>query len=267
MQPHYRHTRKEKQMNRFSVRACGAVLAALVLAPAAAAQAPLPPAQQLVDRYVQAIGGRDAYHAHRSVRMTAKFELPAMGMSAEMTSMQKQPNMMRQVVTIPGMGEMQSGYDGDVAWTLDPMQGARLLDGAELQQARDQSAWGAATRDRELIQEMQTVERTEVAGTACYKVRIVWKSGREQHDCYATDTGLLMATMTRQESQMGQIEVQTRVMDYKEFGGVKMPTRIMQEAGPQQVIITIGDVEFDTVTAEELAPPAQIKALKEQRGG
>lgn len=243
------------------------LLAALLIVPGALrAQANLPPAEELVSRYVQAIGGADAFKKHKSMSMSLSWEMPAMGLQAEMSVKQMQPNLVSTRVNIPGMGEMVSGYNGKIAWSMDPMQGARLLEGAELQQTADQSQWGYAVRDPGLIKEMETVERTTMGDTECYKVRVVWKSGRESHDCYAVETGLIVATIMEQESQMGTIMAETLMSEYKDFGGVKMATRMSATLMGQPMVVKLHDIEFGTVSESEFELPPQIKALAEDRG-
>ncbi len=253
-----------KRLDRYVLRA---LLATLVIVPGALrAQGGLPPAEELVSRHVQAIGGVEAYKKHKSMAMSLSWEMPAMGLKADMTVKQMQPNLVASQITIPGMGEILSGYNGKVAWAMDPMQGARLLEGAELQQTMDQSQWGYAVRSSELIEEMETVERTTMGGTECYKVRLVWKSGRESHDCYAVDTGLIVATIMEQVSQMGTIHTETLMSEYKEFGGVKMATRMSANMMGQPMLVQLNDIEFGTVSASDFELPAQIKALTEERG-
>lgn len=245
-----------------------AFAAALFLAPVALAaqESELPPARQLVDRHVEAIGGADAYRKHTSMRMNATLEMPAMGMRADVDIKQKQPNLMAMTMTVAGMGEIRSGFDGQVAWAVDPMQGARLLTGPELAQARDQATWDAALRSPEVVSELRTVERTKVGGQECYKVQVTWRSGRESHDCYSTETGLLVGTSMEQQSAMGTVRVETQMNDYKEFGGVKVATRVTQNMMGTQQTITLNNIEFDTVTDADVAPPEQIKALAGPRG-
>lgn len=237
-------------------------LAACALAPAAASAQQLPPAQQLVQRYVQAIGGRDALLAPRTTRTRGTFEMPASGLTGELEVLAGKPNRVATRVTIPGLGEIRNGYDGTTGWSVDPMMGARLLSEAELAAAREQADPMAAVRDPSVFTSMTTVEQTAMGGQACYKVRLVWKSGRESFDCYAVDSGLLVGSITNQESPMGTMSVTTLVSDYKNFGGVRMPTRMTQEAMGQQQVMTITSVEFDVVDDAAFALPAEIAALK-----
>ena len=259
-----------------------ALLAALCAVPALAAQTPakappkpaasaqasaLPPAQQIIDRYVAAIGGRDAILRHSSYRATGAFEMPAAGIRGDLELAHAKPNKMAMKVTIPGLGEIVSGYDGTVGWSVNPMQGPRLLEGKELEQMSSEAEFGNWLRAGSNITSRETVERTEIAGRPCYKVRIVWKSGRESFDCYSTETGLLVAMVSKQESPMGTVEVTSLVDDYKQFGDVKLATRTRMQMMGQEQVMTITAVEFDAVPPSAFERPAAIQALVKQKGG
>lgn len=237
-------------------------LAVCAVAPAPAAAQQLPEATQLVQRYLDAVGGREALLAPRTTRARGTFEMPAAGITGELEVVSGKPNRMVTRVTIPALGEMRSGFDGQTGWALDPMMGARLLTGAELDAAREQADPLASVRDPSTYQSMTTVEQTTMGGQACYRVRVVSKSGRESFDCYAVDTGLLVASVNTQDSPMGTMTVTTLVSEYKQFGNVRMPTRMTQEMMGQQQTMTITSVEFDVVDDAAFALPAEIQALK-----
>lgn len=236
----------------------GALL--LAAAPLSLAAQALPSAESLTAKYVEAIGGRDAVLAQRTSHTKGTFEMPAAGLTGEMESYSEMPKMVN-IITVPGLGVIRSGFDGTTAWSLDPFQGARVLGDAELQQMKDQTNPLASVRDASLFTSMETVERSEIDGQACYRVKFVWKStGKETSDCYAVDTGLLLATTSTTESPMGSIESTMRFSDYREFGSVKMPTRMTQEMMGAQQIFTISSVDFGAVDPAVFELPAEIRA-------
>ena len=237
-------------------------LAACALAPAPAAAQQLPPAQQLVQRYLEAVGGRDALLAPRTTRTRGTFEMPAAGLSGDLEVVAGKPNRVSTTVNVPNIGSIRSGFDGTSGWALDPMMGARLLTGAELEAAREQADPLAAVRDPSTYTSMETVEQTTMGGQACYKVKVVSKSGRESFDCYAVDGGLLVASVNKQDSPMGSMEIVTLLSDYRQFGNVRMPTRLTQDMMGNQQVITITSVEFDVVDDAAFSLPAEIQALK-----
>lgn len=238
------------------------LLGAAVAAPSvlAAQQGSLPPARQLIDKYIAAVGGKPAILAHKSQRVKGTFEVPAQGMTGEYELLAARPNLMSMKMNIPGVGEITSGYDGTVAWSNNPMQGPRVMTGKELD-ALKESGPDAELRDPSVLASAETVEKTTMAGQSCYKVKLVWKSGRTTFDCYNVDNGLLVAQSASQESPMGTIEVQTTLSDYKDFGGVKRAATRMQEMMGMQQIMTIKSIEYDVVPSTAFELPKEIKAL------
>jgi hypothetical protein len=240
-----------------------ALLAAFVVAvsPAALAAQELPSAEAITTRYVEAIGGRETVLGAHTSHARGSFEFPAAGITGELEIFSAKPGKMLSKVTIPGLGVMRTGFDGTLGWALDPMSGARVMEGAELEAMRDQTNPLAAVRDKSVFTSMETVERTEIEGQACYKVKFVWKSGRESVDCYAVDTGLLVATTSTQESPMGAIETTMIFSDYRQVGDVKMPMRMTQKMMGQQQVMKFTTVEFDSVDPSVFELPAEIKVL------
>jgi hypothetical protein len=236
---------------------CAGILA---LVPAPATAQDLPDAKAVIARYVEAIHG-DVVRRHASMRTTGSFSLPAMGTTGQLEIMQARPNHMVMSVNLPGLGEIRSGFDGEVGWSMNPMEGPRLLTGKELVQQSDDAAFESGLRDASLITSMETIEQSVVEDTPCYMLRIVWKSGRETMDCYAVDTGLLIATTSRNETVMGTVEATMLYSDYREFDGFRMPTRTRQRVMNQEFVMTITSVEFGTVSKTAFEPPPEVRAL------
>lgn len=225
----------------------------------AAAQA-LPDAASIVRKYIEAIGGA-AFGDKPGMVTQGTFSMPAMGTSGAMQVSQARPNRLVLSMNLPGIGEMRSGFDGETGWSLNPLEGPRLLTGTELMQLKDDADFGATLREARLITGMETVDRREVEGQACFRVRIQWKSGRETFDCYATDTGLLVSTEMRTETVMGTVDAAVFFSNYKEFDGIRMPTRTIQRVMGQEFVMTLDAVRFGPVDEAVFALPAEIKAL------
>jgi hypothetical protein len=232
-----------------------------------AASSSLPSGRAIIDRYVQAIGGRDAVLRHTTIRSMGTFEMPAAGVKGDLTVVQAKPNRMALTMNIPGMGQMNTGFDGTTGWSINPMQGPRLLEGKELEQIREDAGPAATLRGPDRVRSAETLELTTMGGQSCYKVRIVSVSGRESFDCYSPETGLLVGMTQRQESPMGTVEVTTIFSDWKEFNGLKTATKLRQSMMGQEQILTIDRLEFDRpedMKAVEL--PEQVKPLVKPKG-
>ena len=108
-------------------RSLSLTLLLLVVAGAASAQTP----QAILERYSKAVDPEGKIATVAGFRSSGTFEMPAAGISATFTAVQRRPNQMAMSIVIGGMGELRQGFDGTTAWASDPMQGPRLMTGLE----------------------------------------------------------------------------------------------------------------------------------------
>ena len=237
-----------------------AVSLSALFASSAGAQG-LPAAKDLIARYGKETGGA-AWKSHQSARMKATMEFPGIGMKADIEAANIFGNknyLMK--MTIPGMGEAVSGFDGTTAWMKEPTMGARLLAGAEAEQIIEEADPESSMRTTPNIVTSETKEKTSMNGKECYKVEHKWKSGRTTYDCFGVSDGLIVATTGKQTSAMGEIEVTQFFSEYKEMGGIKRATVMSGQMMGQELKTTLTSWEWDTVKPSDVEPPADIKAL------
>jgi hypothetical protein len=238
------------------LRAAAIVLPMLAASQVAGAQ--LPTAQAIITKYVAAINGSAIMNA-KSIVTKGGMSMPSAGINGTVQMTQAGTNQMQMITNIPGMGDIQAGYDGNIAWAADPMQGPRILSGKEMEQIRDESDRRTTIRDPQLFTSMTTVADTTMNGEKCYEVKLVWKSGRETFDCYSAASGLLVGSRSVQTTSMGAVPVITLFNDYKKFGDVMAATTTTMEMMGQQQILTITSIELGNGAV--ITPPPAVQAL------
>lgn len=229
---------------------------------ASAQSSSLPSAESIVARFADAIGG-DAYLNARSIVTRGTMSMPAAGINATFEMTQVAPDRMAMVTEIAGLGKVEAGYDGTTAWSMDPMQGPRVLTAQELSQVVDEADRRGALRSPAMFSSLVTVADTTMNEERCFLVKFTWKSGRETTDCFSAGTGLMVASRSVQETAMGAIPLLTLINDYRKFGDIMVPTRTVQEAvgmGHQQ-ILTVVSVEFGDGAGVTITPPPAVRAL------
>ena len=237
-----------------------AALALAVQAGAAAAQQ-LPPASQVVEKYVQAIGGRATAERFAARHVVAEMSMPAMGMTMQMETWTARPNRSFSRMEMSGMS-ITSGFDGTVAWVNSPMSGPKILDGPEFRQAFDNANFDNNIDFTKVFTTMETVGERTVAGQACWNVKMVSANGTEVQNCFDKQSGLLVGTISRQHTQMGEVTADIVLSEYKEFDGLRLPTRMRMTMGPQQVVTTIKSVSHAPIADSVFALPPEIRALQ-----
>ncbi|MES2523262.1 MAG: hypothetical protein V4617_11220 [Gemmatimonadota bacterium] len=248
-------------MKSFAKMAAVAVVAFASATTTAAAQA-LPAASEIIAKHVAAIGGKDAIAKITSMQQKGTLEVPAAGLSASMETFAAQDRLFLKQV-FPGIGEILTGFDGNVAWTTNPMQGPRLLKDKELEQMKEQADFvGSMSFAPERYSKIETTGLVDFNGEKAYKVRFVRKpSGNESTGYFSVASGLQIGSETSQVSESGKIELSTEIGDYKQFGPVKVSTKQSTTMGPQKIITTVQDVTVNAVPATAFVPPADVKAL------
>jgi hypothetical protein len=164
-------------------------------------------------------------------------------------------------ISLGGLGEISTGYDGKVGWLLNPMTGPMLLQGKQLEQLRADSEFDAPLHDPAGYRVLEIVGRVEFEGRPAYKLRALRTSGDEDFEFYDVETGLLLGSMVTRESPMGAIKAVNVMGDYKPFDGLQIPTRQVQRLMGTEQVLTITGVEFGKVEASSFVPPPAIRAL------
>ena len=218
--------------------------------------------EEILRRYTAAIDPENRIASLEGVRTVGQMEMPAMGVSATITGVQRRPNQMIMTISIAGIGEMKQGFDGTTAWASDPMSGPRILSDAETKQMQDGANFEAMGRDPSLFTKIEAAAETVVDGEAADCVQLTWKSARVTSECYARTNGLMIESRSKQASPQGEIETVTRMYDYKPVGGVLMAHRLQNEMMGATQIITLTEVAVGPVDAKLFELPPEIKALK-----
>lgn len=186
-----------------------------------------------------------------------------MGLTAEAENIAAAPDRMAQKASIPGIGDIVSGTNGELAWQVNPMQGPRLLTGKELQDAMDAADfYGNLLFPPDRYSSMETVGIADFAGEQAYELRLVRKASDKIVTRYfSVATGLMIGSSSTQESPMGSTPTVSVFSDYRDFGGRKFATRSEATVGPSKIVMTVRDITLNDVPDSAFAAPEAVKAL------
>jgi hypothetical protein len=213
--------------------------------PAAKPAANLPSAEQIINKFVQAIGGKAALEKINSREAKGTFELAAMGVSAPVEMSSKAPNKTVMTIDIAGFGTIQRGYNGTVAWENNPQTGLRDLSGGELAQMKLGSDF---YRDVKLMQVFpkMTVKGVEKVGSSdAYVIDATSAEGINETMYFDTQSGLLVRSDIEADTAQGKMKVSSYVSDYRDVDGVKIPFTIKQTTPTIEFTIKLDSVKHN----------------------
>lgn len=240
-----------------------AMLAALVCSIAAAApNEALPKADVILDKFVEATGGKGAYDKVHTEKWTGTFELVGKGVKGAVTAYRSEPNKSVTVVELEGIGSIQDGTDGETAWTLSSLQGPRIKQGDERAATMREATFRGPAEWRKLYKNAETTGVENVDDQACYKVVLTPNEGKPETRYFDKKSNLLVKLNMQLASPMGEIPTETVLSDYKEQNGLSAPRKVHQKALGQEFLITINRVEYNIdMPKDRFDLPAEIKAL------
>jgi len=227
---------------------------------------PLPSAEYVLDRYVQVTGGKQAYAKRKTEIAHSTVEFAAVGIRGSMTRYAAEPDKYYTSMDIEGLGKVEMGVNGQVAWENSALLGPRIKTGVERAEAIREGSLNSTVNWRKLYPQVQNAGIETIDGEECYKVIMTPAEGQPVIGYYQKKSGLQVKVSTVSSTQMGDIPVELIASDYKDFGGILEPARVTQKTGPQEFTITLDRVEVNpAIPPEKFALPAEVRQLVDKR--
>ncbi len=231
----------------------------------ALAEDKLPTGEEVLDRYVEVTGGKAAYEKFHNTVIKTKLEMVGMGMTGSMTVYSSKPNKMYSVFEAEAFGRIEEGYDGTVAWQMNPMMGPRIKEGAEKMMTQRQSLFNSDINWHQIYKKAECVGLETEDGVELYKVEMTPKEGEIETRFYDKKTGLLVRSEMMIDTQMGEMNIKVMMSDYKKVDGVLMPHKMLQDMGMQKIAIEIESLKHNIdMPKDRFDLPADIKELLEE---
>jgi len=202
---------------------------AAAAAPPANKQAPAagPTADQILARYIDALGGEQALRKVTSRVMTGTMDLPAAagnpGAHVQMELDAKAPDLM--LVTMPGAnGTASNGFDGAAAWTQDNRGRVAEVTGTDLVRAQRDSDFYQPLDLKQQYDQMVAGGTEKIGTHDTYRVIAAPKGDVPEQLFFDTQTGLLVRRIVFSTTLLGNDPNYIDYDDYRDAGdGVKIP--------------------------------------------
>src|SRR5215467_8793250 len=188
----------------------------------------LPAVDQILSRYVQALGGKAAIERVTSMALTGTVEAQTAGLKGKAEMIAHVPNKYLLRIDIDGMGAFTQGFDGTAGWAQDPINGIRDVSGLELAQLKRDADLHREIHLKEIYAKLVVKGKEKVGTSDAYVVEGTLPEGGSEKLYFNTQSGLLLRTDAVTRSPQGEIPVEAYIEDYKEVNGVKIPVTLRQ---------------------------------------
>jgi zinc protease len=235
---------------------------ALAFAGALVAADDLPKGDAILDKYVEATGGKAAYAKLHTLIVNGTTEFKAMGLKGKTTIYSAEPDKNYTEIEFAGIGKMQEGDNGDVAWGFSAMQGPRIKDGPERTEARLHGKFNSELNWRDIFKSAETAGVETIDGKTCYKVLLTPKEGPVMTRWFDKDTGYLVKQAATSTTPMGEIQSETMYSDYRKEGDLVTWHKMDTKVATMEINMTVDSVQLNPeIPKTKFDPPDQVKAL------
>jgi outer membrane lipoprotein-sorting protein len=223
--------------------------------------------EAILDKYIEATGGRAAYEKIKTEIATGKLEITTFGISGTLTVYQSAPDKAYTVVEFPDpIGKAEEGSNGQVAWAINGQQGARIKEGDERASSLRRDALNADLRWRDFYKKVDLAGTEDVGGKACYKVVLTPNEGPTETRYYDKSSNLLVKVLMPVTTPDGSAMAEMALSDYRDEGGVLTPHTVSQKISGADILVKIDSVKHNPeIPASRFDLPAEIKALTDKK--
>jgi outer membrane lipoprotein-sorting protein len=213
----------------------------------------LPPADQLLDKYLSAIGG--AATLQKVTSRVEKGNLAANGHQLPIEVYAKAPDKRISIMHLPN-GESITAFDGKQGW-LSNAGHPHLMSAAENDAVRIDSDFYFASHVKTLYAKFTVVPGEKIDGHDTYLV-LGRNEGQPPLRLYFDQqSGLLVRQVRYAETALGRMPTQIDYADYRDADGVKIPYRWTLARPGNRFTIQIDDVKQNVpVDDAKFAAPA-----------
>ncbi len=228
----------------FRTALCFGLLSAGVIAAAAQTTTPAasPTVDQILEKYIKALGGKEAVEKITSRVAKGNFEMEQLGEGSTTEIYAKAPDKEYTVTTTP-MGDFKRGYNGTVGWQDNPQVGLADLTGGQLADMKRGSDFYRDIKLKELYPKQTLKGKEVVNGKDTYVVELTPTEGSAETWYFDADSGLVVRVQSQMEGPNGIMDVDTTLDDYRDVDGVKFPFTIHQSFGDFAFTIKLTDVK------------------------
>ena len=180
--------------------------------------------EEILQRYEQAVGGKEAIEGVTSYRMKATFQL--LGVPGTLEGWQKEPHKTLLVMQLPRLGTFRKGFDGETRWVQTPagtFTNSAQQEVAELEREADAYS---ASKIREFFESLKLEPKAWLSGKDVYVIEGKPAKGPAEKLFFDVENGLLVRWDMARRRHDRTVFVKIHFDDYRDVGEVKIPFKL-----------------------------------------
>jgi hypothetical protein len=181
-------------------------------------------ADEIVNKYINAIGGLDKIQAIKSIKLTGKVTAGTMEIPFSQTC--KRPAMVLMESSFQGM-TMKQAYDGTQGWTFNPFSGKKeatpMSKDAERAVSRNSDFEGQLVNYKLKGSKIELVGKEDLDSSKVYNIKLTDKNNDVSNYYIDTSSYLILRQNDKLKYEAKEMNAETNFSNYKNINGVMFP--------------------------------------------
>ena len=196
-----------------------------------ASSAGVPKPDEVIDKYLRAIGGPQRLSTLTSYAATgSSIGFGGFGGGGRVEIFGKAPDQRSTIIKFPdapGRDASVRSFDGKIGWIKTPLSvlGEYQVSGSELDGARLDAQLAFPSQIKQVLKNMRTLDSETIDGKDCDVVQADGQRRMFITLFFERSTGYLIRSIRYGPSPIGRIPTQVDYSDYRDVNGIKMPFR------------------------------------------
>jgi photosynthetic reaction center cytochrome c subunit len=207
-------------------------------------QAPLPGVDEILHRYIQAIGGDAALNKIKTRVRKGSVQI-GNGPSGTFEIYEAAPNKQLLLGTLPApLGSIHQGFDGAIGWVKN-QNGVFEMSGDGLAQAKREGNFYADTRLKEQYTAVAVEGKDSLVNREVFVIRGTRADGTWEKLLFDVQSGLLLRRYWETSTFFGQLPSGIDYDNYKKVGSVRMPFTIRRSRPGTMLLQTVSEIKLN----------------------
>ncbi len=223
-------------------------------------QAALPSGPALVNAFVEASGGREAFAKLHNRVTRGVIRIPAAGIEGFFTSYEAEPNYRYSAMSMGAMGTSEEGCDGNTAWSYHPSTGAQIRDGEELARSVRLAHFNLPLHCEELYRSVECTGIDTLDGRPLYRVELRPPEGAPDLWLLDQETHLIAREIRTLKGPTGDMQVTSDLTGYRAVDGILYPFLTTQTVMGTRIELSVSSIEHNAeIVADRFVLPKAVQ--------
>lgn len=189
-------------------------------------------ADEIIDKHLAAIGGKEAWRKVNSIVMTGTMNV--MGRDVEIKISQANKLGARTDVNVAGMSNYEL-YTPNHGFRYYPVQGQTKPEPMTPEELKenidDLDVQGNLLDYKQKGHTVEYLGMEDVEGTECFKLKVISKNGNETVVFIDPANHYIIRTLSKRKAMGQEMELKVDISDYRDVNGLKVPFSVTQPFG------------------------------------